>query len=241
MSTSVENEAAPPNSLPSTAPKPAVGSAEEDSSFSAGLIRWLLIPGTLVLAACAAFYVDLPLARVCYSRDYPGFVRHILDNAEPFGDAYGLLLITLAIFLVDPPRRIVLPWTIAAGLGAGLAADVIKLLISRTRPQSFDLDVTDVAQTFNQWLPLTSVGSHDQSFPSAHTAVAVGFAVALCRFFPRGRYLFIAMAVMCGMHRVQTCAHFLSDAFIGAAVGWLVSHAILESKWCRQSTASLSS
>jgi len=141
-----------------------------------------------------------------------------------------------------PGRRdpmTVLPWAIAAGLASGLAADGIKLRISRTRPQSFDLDITNVGETFNEWLPLTSVGSHQQSFPSAHTAVAVGFAIALCRFYPRGKYLFIAMAVMCGMHRITSCAHFLSDTLIGAAIGWLVGYAIIDSAPCRRQTASL--
>lgn len=200
-------------------------------------VVWILVPGLFLATAAMAMQVDLPLAKFCYGRDYPGFIRHILDNAEPFGDAYGLLLIVAGIFLVDPLGRSRLPWIIASGLCGGLAADGVKLLISRTRPQSFDLDVTDISSTFNEWLPFSNGGSALQSFPSAHTAVAVGFAVALCRFYPRGRVLFIAMAVMCGMQRVQTCAHFLSDVLVGAAVGWVISHLILDAKWCPREPA----
>ncbi len=228
-------------SIPVESVRPALSGSQTRSSspqragvplFSGAFIRWFLVPATLLLAGVTAFYVDMPFAKFCYGRDYPGFIRHILDNAEPFGDAYGLLLIVAGIFLLNPAGRSVLPWVIASGLCAGLGADVVKLLISRTRPQSFNLNITNVGATFNEWLPLTGVKSEYQSFPSAHTAVAVGFAVALCRFYPRGRVLFIGMAVMCGMQRVQTCAHFLSDALIGAAIGWLVSHLILQSRWC---------
>ena len=221
MSMSIENESL----LAVSNRKPILKNAT--GAVSPGFVRWFLVPAALLLAAVAALNFDLPLAKRCYGRDYPGFVRHILSNAEPFGDAYGLLLIVAGVFLFDTGRRKLLPWIIAAGLGSGLTADVIKLFISRTRPQSFDLKIHYVAETFGPWLPLSKTGSHNESFPSAHTAVAMGFAVALCQFYPRGRVLFIAMAVMCAMQRVQTCAHFLSDTLTGAAVGWLVSHAIL--------------
>jgi len=217
----------------STPPKNSAATSSTSDAvplFSKEFIRWFLIPGMLLVCGIAAFAVDVPLARFCYAREYPGFIRHLLDNAEPFGDAYGMLLIVAGFFLLDPQRRGYLPWIIASGLISGLAADGVKLLISRTRPNSIKLDFIKVADTFNGWLPFSEGGSQMQSFPSAHTAVGVGFAIALCRFYPRGRVLFIAMAVMCGMHRVQTCAHFLSDVCVGAAVGWVVGYGILSLK-----------
>ncbi|QDT48165.1 PAP2 superfamily protein [Symmachiella dynata] len=239
MSMPVESDIVRP--VPGASASPVSLSKEQGGTplCSAQFLRWFLVPATLLMAGAAAFYVDMPLAKFCYAREYPGFVRHILDNAEPFGDAYGLLLIVCGLFLLNPAGRFAVPWLIASGLCSGLAADVVKLLVSRTRPQSFNLNITNVAATFNGWLPEMGAKSEFQSFPSAHTAVGVGFAIALCQFYPRGRVLFIAMAVMCGMHRVQSCAHFLSDAFIGAAVGWLISHLILHSKWCPAGPAPL--
>lgn len=229
MSVSLENESLISNTVSARDLGGAPLLAQNSDWVSASFVRWFLVPALLLLAGVGALLVDLPLAELCYSRDYPSVIRHVLDNAEPFGDAYGMLLISAAIFLLAPARRKILIPTIAAALGSGLAADAVKLLISRTRPQSFDLSVRSITASFGEWLPLSGQGSHTQSFPSAHTAVAVGFAVALCHYFPRGRVLFIAMAVMCGMQRVQTCAHFLSDAFVGAAIGWAVSHLVLRS------------
>jgi membrane-associated phospholipid phosphatase len=68
---------------------------------------------------------------------------------------------------------------------------------------------------------LSSGGAGMQSFPSAHTATAVGLAVMLVSLFPRGRWLFPIIAVLVGMQRIATSAHFPSDVFAGATVGWV--------------------
>ena len=53
--------------------------------------------------------------------------------------------------------------------------------------------------------------------------LAVGLAVMLSSLFPRGRVLFSVMAILVGMQRIVVSAHFPSDVFAGAAVGWLVA------------------
>ncbi|MBC8115904.1 MAG: phosphatase PAP2 family protein, partial [Candidatus Saccharimonas sp.] len=51
---------------------------------------------------------------------------------------------------------------------------------------------------------------------------AVGLAVVLAAWYPRGRWLFATLAVLVGMNRMQCLAHFPSDVFSGAALGWIV-------------------
>jgi membrane-associated phospholipid phosphatase len=77
--------------------------------------------------------------------------------------------------------------------------------------------------TFRGWLPLTSAGGAGQSFPSGHTAAAVGLALGLCWVYPKGRLLFPLLAMLVACERINDGAHFLSDTLCGAAVSSLVA------------------
>jgi membrane-associated phospholipid phosphatase len=84
-----------------------------------------------------------------------------------------------------------------------------------------------VWSTFGQWFSALGAGSPGQSFPSAHTATAVGFAAALTWLYPQGRLLFPLLAVLVGCQRIACGAHYLSDVLVGAAAGCLVAQFIL--------------
>ncbi len=92
------------------------------------------------------------------------------------------------------------------------------MLVARTRPLAFDFH-HDVWATFGRWLPATSVA---QSFPSGHTATAAGLALGLAAMYPKGRWLFLLLAVLVGCQRIECGAHFLSDVLCGAAASCLV-------------------
>ena len=190
---------------------------------------WLAVPLGLCLLGTLCLAIDLPAARYFESKALPRFVREVLDISETFGHAAGVGLILLAIVVVDPSRRTWLGACLIGSLCGGLAADAIKLLVSRTRPRNIaDLDAATVWSTFGPWLPLINTAQGDsQSFPSAHTAMATGFAVVLSAMSPRGRWLFFTYAALTGLHRMECSAHFPSDVCFGAAVGWLVGHAAL--------------
>ena len=70
-----------------------------------------------------------------------------------------------------------------------------------------------------------------RAFPSAHAASAVGLAVALSRFYPQGRPLFVGLAVLACLQRMTSGAHFLSDVLAGAAIGYLFAHACVGNGW----------
>ncbi len=186
----------------------------------------LFLPGLLVAAGLPALAIDCPLARWCMSVHCPGEVSKLLGFTEVFGHGLGVLLIVLVIYQLDPLRCWALPRVLAASLGSGLAADMIKMLVVRTRPHCFDFQ-GGVLASFGGWFPLARAGSDGQSFPSAHTATAAGLAIALVWLYPRGRWLFPAMAVLVACQRIQTGAHFLSDTLCGGAVGCLVAAACL--------------
>jgi membrane-associated phospholipid phosphatase len=152
----------------------------------------------------------------------PNGVRQIFQLSEGFGHGFGVGAIILAVYLLDRPRRRAVPRLLTMAFGAGLAADIFKLLVLRTRPRDFDFAAGNVWDTFVRWLPLGGP-SGTQSFPSAHTATAVGLALGLAWLYPRGRWLFAAMAVLVACQRIESTAHFPSDVLFGAALGFLVA------------------
>lgn len=170
------------------------------------------------LAGVAALAVDLPIARYVANHDVPPLISKPIRLSEVFAHGWGIVIIACAVYSLDPPGRRFLPRILLAVLVAGVASNAVKLLIARYRPRAFDLDST-VLDSFGPWLPLFPFNSDSQSLPSAHVAVAVAFAVALGRRYPRGKLFFAISALLAAMQRVQAEAHFTSDVFWGAAVG----------------------
>jgi len=183
----------------------------------------------LLLCGCAALAIDLPVAQAVLAEKQgraaavhiPGDLRKAVNLCEAFAHGAGAALILLAVLVVDRGRRRRLPRMIAATTVAGLAGNLLKLLVHRTRPEASDLG-GDVWQTFVGWLPMSGAGHAGQSFPSGHAATAAGLALALSWRWPHGRWLFACYAVLASAQRVLTGAHFVSDVLIGAGVGLLV-------------------
>jgi membrane-associated phospholipid phosphatase len=148
-------------------------------------------------------------------------IRELLEMSETFGHGVGVAMLALAVYALDPRRRWAIPRLLILAYGAGLAANLGKMVIARTRPPAFDLVASDVWQTFEGWFPLGAGGSLHQSFPSAHTATAVAFALILSCLYPHARWLFVSLAALVATQRLQCGAHFLSDICGGAAAGWL--------------------
>ena len=196
-----------------------------------------LLPAVLMLAALAAFGVDLPVAMQLKRWNVeagPGCSRTIAaklgypDMFELFGHGLGVVVALLMLHQLDPARRWAMPRVAACALGAGAAADLLKLIIARNRP--YDLPSTfggSVWATFSQWFPPLCNSSGLQGFPSAHTATAVGLAAALIWLYPQGRFLFTLLAILVACQRIASTAHFPSDVLIGAALGCLVSTFVL--------------
>jgi len=168
----------------------------------------------------AALALDVPLAGWIRDGHAPDLLRKVCSLAEVFGHGLGVALIVVVIAVLDPWHRYGIPRILAASLGAGLAADVVKLFVARVRPSHCDFALVDRGiATFDAWFPFASNPSWQQGFPSSHMATAAGLAIVLACFYPRGRWLFPALAALAGCQRVLAQAHFPSDVFWGAAVG----------------------
>lgn len=196
----------------------------------------LFLATTLALLGCAAFTVDLAAARACRNdpatgrNAVPKEVRRLLTLAEVFAHGAGVVGILVTVAVLDAQRRRQLPRLLAASLGAGLTADLVKwLLVSRRRPASADL-AGSAFDTFVALLPRWSDAFAQQaytrefqSFPSAHSATAAGLAVGLATYFPQGRYWFALLAGLAMLQRIDAGAHFPSDTLWGAALGVAVA------------------
>lgn len=183
----------------------------------------------LALLALPAFAIDISLARYVTEVKLPGDLRDLVRISEVFAHGMGLLLILLTIIVLVPERRRQTLRLFACAAGSGLLALLIKNTIARHRPQSLNLQEWrgSVWSTFEGWAPWISgqgVGGNPlQSFPSGHTATAVGLAVGLSFLWPRGRWLFASFAALAALQRIDCGAHFLSDTLVASALACLVA------------------
>jgi membrane-associated phospholipid phosphatase len=192
--------------------------------------RWTwwacLLPVAVVLLAVAVMPADVAISAWFLGEYCPGVLRGLFALCEVFGHGLGVLVILAVIHQLDPARRWALPRVALATFGAGLLANISKLVIARTRPRNFTFD-NDVWSTFGDWFPSIAHGSTGQSMPSAHTAAAVGLAAALIWLYPRGRIVFPALVVLVAMQRINEGWHYPSDVLVGAALGLVAALGVL--------------
>ncbi len=102
--------------------------------------------------------------------------------------------------------------TLSAALAGG-AAELLKLIVSRERPSADGAYI---------WRGLFSgfTTSGNLGMASSHAAVAFGGAFMLMRLYPRAALVAIPLAIGCGTVRIGTGAHYLSDVWVGALLGW---------------------
>jgi undecaprenyl-diphosphatase len=104
-----------------------------------------------------------------------------------------------------------------AGLGAGLAAQIIKHLVGRARPEL--------------WLgPMHYAPGSSTSFPSGHTVGAFALAGILVfgsRSIPL-RVIAFALATGVGLSRILAFRHWTSDVTASAVVGLVTAWVVTE-------------
>jgi membrane-associated phospholipid phosphatase len=185
----------------------------------------------LVGLAALAVAVDLPVSEFLREgttpHRVPSDLRKLITLAEVFGHGTGVACILLTVYVLDRSGRRRLPRVVVGVVGSGLAADLVKLFAARARPRA--LEVQAIWDSFLGWFPIfTGVtgssgrASDIQSFPSGHTAVAVGLAVGLSWLYPQCRWQFAFFAVLVAAQRLHSGAHYLSDTLAGAAVACFI-------------------
>ena len=180
------------------------------------------------------FLLDRPLARwlkAHVSGEFEGFWKTITHLGLggvwmiPAGVlALGLILSSLAAPGMEKRARLrraawVPGFLFLSMAVSGIAGNVIKMLVGRTRPAAlFDSNIYD-------FVPL-SRGYLTNSFPSGHSQASFAAMTALALIFPRYDLAFITIALLVTLSRVLTTVHFLSDAVAGAWLGTIVTLAL---------------
>ncbi len=180
-------------------------------------ISWRL-PVVLAGVAALALTFDLPVERWILAGGLPKGLVKICSLSEIFAHGFGVLLVAAIVWTLDRDRRAAVPRVLAAAFGAGLCANVIKLLVTRSRPNHFDF-AGGVLDTFGPLVPLGQGGHAVQGFPSSHAATAAGLAVALAWLYPHAARLFAVLVALACLQRLAAGAHFPSDVLAGSALG----------------------
>jgi membrane-associated phospholipid phosphatase len=189
---------------------------------------WMGAVTLLVMAGFALLSFDVKIAHWFLSGKCPEPIQDVLHRSESFAHGIGIAIILLAFYVLADTRRWAMPRLLCMVVGGGLIANVVKLLVSRTRPHAFDFRLSDVFYSFQGFFPLLEGGSAQQSFPSAHTVATVALAVGLTWQLPRGKWLFTGIAVLAAFQRLDSGSHFVSDVCWGAALGWFLAVGILQ-------------
>jgi membrane-associated phospholipid phosphatase len=170
------------------------------------------------------------------------WVYDTIENPRVYDRDWGRLLrvmgflgtwLALAIAVAlqegaDPARRALakrraglLFWSAAVG---GLVAEVLKLLLRRERPEVHAGEYGFRAFFERTW------STAGLALPSSHALVAFAGAAMLARLYPRARWVGYVLAAGCGVTRVLTHAHFLSDVVMAAGLGWVVAY-VMTRRW----------
>jgi len=181
---------------------------------------WLCLAVCLLLAVLL-IPVDTYFARELLPlSDSWKILKELPIISEFVGNGYAVILVLAAIAMADLRRRRFALSTYLIVYGAGLAANIIKLMTVRLRPRNVDLGHISGWETFLGPSRVFDVSTHELSFPSGHTTTAFALAYVLTRYYPRGRPVFLLMALCAGIGRVVVQAHYPSDVVGGGIVGW---------------------
>lgn len=105
--------------------------------------------------------------------------------------------------------------TVSAALAGGLA-ELLKLIVARERPGPDGVYVwRGVLSGFTE--------SGNLGMASSHAAVAFGGAFMVMLLHPRAAWVALPLAIGCATARVGTGSHYLSDAWVGALLGYVAA------------------
>jgi membrane-associated phospholipid phosphatase len=171
--------------------------------------------GIAIMKPCVLYW-DNAWSQQRTSIHIPGDLAKALQLAEVFAHGSGIIAILGTLFWLDIPRRKMLVHPVLTSLTAGAIANGLKFVFTRIRPHA-DTNMT----ALDNWMPLFSgrfLDATHRSFPSGHSATAVGLAIGLSLVYPRGKYLFALFALLACLQRLVSASHFPSDVLAGIVI-----------------------
>ena len=201
--------------------------ASPNAPHSNSIRRFGLYLAAASCLVCGAYFVsqlDIEITQMGKADGVPGDLRRIIQMSEIFAHGYGVFIAILGIWILTPERRRFLPRFAMLAILPGLVTQCIKMVVGRHRPGAYTTDLNQIENTWLGWFPdgRANLEYITQSFPSGHTATAVGLCIGLTVLFPRGRFFFAFLALLAASQRVVANAHWTSDVLAGAAVALVV-------------------
>jgi membrane-associated phospholipid phosphatase len=223
-------------------PEPTLWHQPAPRHFDLAVAWWIKVLLVAAAAVLALLFLDQPLAFWAHAHPIPNLmadgkakgsdVGRELMFLEQFGQFTCSVVVILAVALMDREgRRRALSIAVACILTV-IVTHLLKDLCGRTRPfNPAVLNAQDGHWEWRGWWWGFNKGSSFGSFPSAHTTAAFALASSLAWFYPGGRGLFMALALITAAQRVLHGAHYLSDVIAGMGIGVFSARMTLQTKW----------
>ena len=185
---------------------------------------------TLAAFVVSVIWIDRPVAQL-FQTDHDRLFAVFTEITKfGLGDTWlvptGLATIVLVAIGYSPrftaAKERWLAWAIVPGYlfasigAAGLAADILKILIGRTRPTLLFRDGQFT------WTGLSFHANH-WSLPSGHTATVAALATAMTVLWPRHAMAYALLAGLVALSRIGLDEHYVSDTIVGAWLGIMVT------------------
>lgn len=193
--------------------------------------RWLGFNLACAVAiAVSVLWIDRPLARYFQGPDdrLTLWFRWITDLGLGWGWLVASGGLAILLFLIGRAPRFaeqrerftawaLVPLYVFLSVAlSGLAADLVKILVGRSRPKLFFADGT------YDWGGLAWHSDH-WSFPSGHTANVAALALALYFFWPRHVMAYALFVALIALSRIGAAQHYLSDTVGSVWIAVLVT------------------
>lgn len=181
---------------------------------------WIIAITLLLISITISYlYIDLPLSAYFYTLRETQFVTFasILTN---FGEGVYYIVPSLLFFLIFRKRNHyyaqISLFILATTSISGIIVNILKTIFGRFRPTMFFTEKLYGFDWFHTTFTMTS-------FPSGHSATALGAWLAFAMIFPKYRIPLLLIGIMIASTRIILTAHYLSDVIAGSAVGIAVT------------------
>lgn len=142
-----------------------------------------------------------------------------------FFDEFGNIWVSIFIFSFlceyDKEKRKHIHLFLIAIFISTLSYMLIQHITGKLRPAAGNGAVTYLPLFHGFWM------SGGLSFPSGHTTFAFCMATFLSYLYPKRKQLFFGIASACGISRVVFKAHFFSEIYAGALLGYTVMAVVI--------------
>lgn len=196
---------------------------EVTGPFHATKKTWIKVGEFAVIEMGLYFFADKAVQRTAttFMRDNPG-LKNTSEYITNFGGSYEAY--TLAAFglygLIFKSNKVKTTTLLATQsyLAAGAMSYAVKFLSGRQRPNA------DVPEPNNKVWNGPSSHSPESSFPSGHTTAAFSAATVFAQEYKDQILIPViaySAATLVGISRISQNAHWLTDVFAGAALGYV--------------------